>query len=224
MSDTKLKGAVVGCRGMGSWHARSIARSREVELVGVCDLDEPLARALADEIPGARAYADLDAMLAAEAPDILAIATPNTSHAALMIRAARAGVRGICCEKPMAVDLSEARAMVAACQEARVPLIINHQRRTLPAMVRMRELISAGAIGEVQLLRGTCQGDLLTDGTHVVDSLLHLNGDADVEWVFGAVHRDPPPAGEERSGGYKASGGYRYGHAVESGAMGIWQF
>ena len=35
MSDPKLKGAVVGCRGMGSWHARSIARSHEVELVGV---------------------------------------------------------------------------------------------------------------------------------------------------------------------------------------------
>jgi predicted dehydrogenase len=209
---------------MGSWHARSIARSREVELAGVCDLDEPLARELAGELSPARAYGDLDAMLAAEGPDLLAIATPNTSHAALTVRAAQAGVRGICCEKPMAVDLSEARAMAAVCREARVPLIINHQRRTLPAMVRMRELITEGAIGHVQLLRGTCQGDLLTDGTHLVDSLLHLAGDADVEWVFGAVYRDPPPPGEERSGGFKAAGGYRYGHPVESGAVGIWQF
>lgn len=224
MSDNKLKGAVVGCRGMGSWHARSIARSREVELVGVCDLDEPLARSLATELAPARAYADLDAMLEAERPDLLAIATPNTSHAALTIRAARAGVRGICCEKPMAVDLSEARAMAAACREAGIPLIINHQRRTLPAMVRMRELIVEGAVGDVQVLRGTCQGDLLTDGTHLVDSLLHLAGDADVEWVFGAVTRDPPPPGEERSGGFKAAGGYRYGHPVETGAMGVWQF
>src|SRR5207248_7981667 len=84
--------------------------------------------------------------------------------------------------------------------------------------------IVEGAIGEVQVLRGTCQGDLLTDGTHVVDSLLHLAGDAEVEWVFAAVYRDPPPAGEERSGGFKAAGGYRYGHPIESGGMGIWQF
>jgi predicted dehydrogenase len=114
--------------------------------------------------------------------------------------------------------------MAAACREARIPLIVNHQRRTLPAMVRMREMITEGAVGEVQVLRGTCQGDLLTDGTHLVDSLLHLAGDAEVEWVFGAVYRDPPPPGEERSGGFKAAGGYRYGHPVETGAMGIWQF
>src|SRR5207237_2222073 len=112
---------------------------------------------------GARAYADLNAMFQAEALDILAIATPSVSHATLTTRAAGAGVRAICCEKPMAVDLGDARAMTDACREAGIPLIINHQRRTLPAMVRMRELILEGAIGDVQLLRGTCQGDLLSD-------------------------------------------------------------
>jgi predicted dehydrogenase len=224
MSEGKLKGAVVGCRGMGSWHARSMARSQAIDLVGVCDLDEALAAKLAAELPGARAYGDMEVMLEAEAPDVLTLATPSACHAALTIRAARAGVRGICCEKPMAVDLGEARAMAAACREAGVPLIINHQRRTLPSMVRMRQLIVEGAIGEVQLLRGSCQGDLLSDGTHLIDSLLHLAGDAEVEWVFGAVYRDPPSPDEPRGEGYTASGGYRYGHPIETGAVGIWQF
>ena len=39
------------------------------------------------------------------------------------------------------------------------------------------------------------------------------------EEVFGAVYREAPAAEEERSGGFKASGGYRYGHVVESGTM-----
>src|SRR5262249_19682283 len=89
MAEPKLKGAVVGCRGMGAWHARSIARSREVELVGLCDLDETLARNLAAELAGARPYRDLEAMLAEEAPDVLAIATPNISHAELTLQAVR---------------------------------------------------------------------------------------------------------------------------------------
>jgi predicted dehydrogenase len=213
---------------MGAWHARSLVRCREVALVGLCDLEGSVAEGLAAELlesaPELRVFTDMGAMLADLEPDLVTIATPNITHAALTLQAARYGVQAICCEKPMAVNLAEAREMHRVCRDAGTVLIVNHQRRTLPAMVRMREMIEEGAIGEVQLLRGTCQGDLLTDGTHVVDSLLHLSGDAEVDWVFGSVYRNPPPAGETPSGGFRAAGGYRYGHPIETGAAGIWQF
>jgi predicted dehydrogenase len=223
MSETRLRGAVVGCR-MGRAHMRAIHQAEGLELVAVCDLDEARARETSEPYPGVAIYTDFARMLAEVQPDVVALAVPNVAHAPLTIQAAEAGVRGICCEKPVAPSLAQARAMAAACTRHGAQLIINHQRRMLPSLIRMRALIQEGAIGDVYLLRGSCSGDLLTDGTHLIDSLLHLADDAAARWVFGAVYRLPPPEGEERGGGYYATGGYRYGHAVESGAMATWEF
>ena len=88
----------------------------------------------------------------------------------------------------------------------------------------MRELITTGAIGEVTLLRGSCQGDLLSDGTHLIDSLLFFAGDLEIAWAFAGIYRREPDPSEARGAGYHASGGYRYGHAIESGGMGTWEF
>lgn len=221
---TRLRAAVVGLRGMGKWHARSLHAAGECELTALCDLDPAVLAETAADFPEARPYTEFARLLEEEQPEIVAIVVPNVAHAPLTVQAAEAGVRGICCEKPMAMNLREATRMIAACERAGARLIINHQRRMLPQMVTARRLLEEGVLGEVQVLRGTCAGDLLTDGTHVVDSLLHLAGDADPEWVFGAVYREPPPVEEPRSGGFAASGGYRYGHPVETGAFGTWEW
>jgi UDP-N-acetyl-2-amino-2-deoxyglucuronate dehydrogenase len=229
---------------MGRAHMRAIHQAEGLELVAVCDLDEARARETSEPYPGVAIYTDFTRMLAEVRPEVVALAVPNAAHAPLTIQAAEAGVRGICCEKPVATSLAEARAMADASARHGAQLIINHQRRMLPSLIRMRELILEGAIGDVYLLRGSCSGDLLTDGTHLIDSLLHLaggtppfgaksapnggtpypTGDAAARWVFGAVYRLPPPEEEERGGGYYASGGWRYGHPVETGAMATWEF
>lgn len=223
MSERLLRGAVVGCR-MGRGHMRAIHQAEGMELVAVCELDEARAREASEPYPGIAIFSDFTRMLAEMRPDVVALAVPNVAHAPMTIQAAEAGVRGICCEKPIATNLADARAMADACARHGAQLIINHQRRMLPSLIRMRALIQEGAIGDVYLLRGSCSGDMLTDGTHLVDALLHLAGDAPVRWVFGSVYRDPPPEGEERGGGYYRTGGYRYGHVVESGAMATWEF
>ena len=218
-----LRGVVVGCR-MGGGHAGVMAGLDEYELVGVCDLNEQLANDTAAKYPGAVAYTDYTQMLAKAKPDVVAVATPNDSHARLTIQAAEAGVCGICCEKPMAVSMGEARAMVAACEKNGVSLIVNHQRRMSAPMVRMRELIAEGALGEVYLIRSSNQGDILSDGTHAVDSVRWLAGDQDVKWVLGQVYRNAPPADETKGIGYHTSGGWRYGHIVETGGFGVLEF
>ena len=218
-----FRGVVVGCK-MGRGHAQVMAGLDEFELVAVCDLKEELAAETAAKHSGAEVYTDYTRMLAEVKPDVVAVATPNDSHARLTIQAAEAGVRGICCEKPMAVNMGEARAMVAACKEHGVSLIVNHQRRMSAAMVRMRELIVEGALGDVYLIRSSNAGDVLSDGTHAVDSVRALAGDEDVKWVFAQVYREEPPAGEERAAGYNTSGGWRYGHPVETGAFAVVEF
>jgi UDP-N-acetyl-2-amino-2-deoxyglucuronate dehydrogenase len=219
-----FRSAVLGC-GMGGGHARVMARLEDYELVAVCDLNEARAQELLAKMEvDVKIYTDYGRMLAEEGLDVVAVATPSDSHARLTIQAAEAGVRGICCEKPMAVDLGEARAMVEACKRNGVSLIVNHQRRMSAPMVRMRELIVEGAIGDVYLIRASNSGDLLSDGTHAVDSVRWLAGDEDIKWVLGAVYRNAPTPGEERGIGYHTSGGWRYGHMVESGAIGMFEF
>jgi UDP-N-acetyl-2-amino-2-deoxyglucuronate dehydrogenase len=218
-----LRSAVVGLR-MGAHHARTMHRLPEYDLVAVCDLNQELVDKLASDLPGAKAYTSYEEMLALEKPDVVSVATPTASHAPLSILAAEAGVRGICCEKPMAISMGDGRAMVAACEQNGTRLIVGHQRRMGPDLIEMRRLMESGAIGEVYLLRGTCAGDLLSDGTHLIDSLRWLAGDQAVQWVLGQVYREAPDDAEERGAGYHTSGGYRYGHMVESGGMAVLEF
>jgi len=219
-----LRAGVIGLR-MGRGHAQAMYELDAFQVVGLCDLNAELAEELAaGAFPGAKAYTDYEEMLAAEQPDVVTIATPTDSHAQLTIVAAEAGVRGICCEKPMATNLGDGRAMVRACAEHGTQLIVAHQRRMGPDLLTMRRLIDEGAIGEVYLLRGSCQGDLLSDGTHLIDSLRWLAGDQPVRWLLGQIYRDPPDPEEEHGIGFHRSGGYRYGHMIESGAMAVLEF
>ena len=220
---TPLKTVLVGCGSMGRNQAKILAKLDEFELVGVTDID-PANAARAAEATGAKVYADFAGMLAAEKPDTVTVCTCNDTHAALTIAAAQSGVRGVYCEKPMATTLADARAMVVACREAGIPLVINHQRRIGADLLTARRLIEDGAIGEVRLIRGNCAGDILSDGTHLIDSILWLAGDASVQWVFGQVHRDLAVMAAKNTKMKRADEpGTRYGHVVESGGTAVIQ-
>lgn len=233
----RIRTAIVGLR-MGAAHARAVASLDHAELAGVCDIAAETAEQVADEcaqvasergsvsLPGV--YTDYAAMLAELRPQLVGIATPNRLHCEMTIQAVEAGAKAIYCEKPIAVDLGEARRMVAACREAGVQLVINHQRRTGPDFAWIREQIDAGAIGEVYLVRGDCAGDMLSDGTHLVDSVLYLTGDRSWSWVFAAHYREatgPPEIERTRGtdgatgGGYDKVDGWRFGHPIEDGMM-----
>lgn len=222
----QLRGAVVGLH-MGRAHLRAMLENPDIEVVALCDLDaQARAEALAEAVAAGgqpAVFADYAELLANARPDLVAIATPNRLHAAMTIQSVEAGVRAVCCEKPLAMDLREARRMTAVCREAGVPLVVNHQRRLGSDFVWLRAQLEAGALGEVYLIRGTCAGDLLSDGTHLVDSALFLAGDAAWEWVFAGWHRDESGGDAVSGGGYHATGGWRFGHPIETGMFTVCQ-
>ena len=226
MSSAKLRGVVVGCRGIGKSHIAGILASEQVELFGLCDVDEAIAREHAEANGEPRVFTDFDQMLTEANPDVVALGVPTALHASMAIRAAEAGVRGIIGEKPMAANLAEGRAMIEACERHGATLVINHQRRTRPDLIEMRRLAESGAIGEVQAIRASCGGDLLTDGTHAIDSLRFLGGDRDVAWLLGQVHHAPIIEGQKLGKGVSVRDGHRYRHGVpvDSGAIAAWQF
>jgi UDP-N-acetyl-2-amino-2-deoxyglucuronate dehydrogenase len=211
----RLQAAVVGCR-MGRAHARSIASLEEYDLVAVCDIVRDAAAACAGDNGIDAIYTNYAEMLAQVKPDVVAVATPTNLHPEHTLQALDAGAKGICSEKPMAVCMGDARSMVEKCKSAGVPLVINHQRRLGYEMVYARQLIQEGTLGEIRMIRGECAGDILSDGTHLIDSIMWLAGDEGAEWVLGQIHRDLPkesPPGR--------TPGHRYGHTIETGAMAV---
>ena len=179
---------VVGCHGIGKSHVAAVQASPRVCLAGLCDVNEEEAVSLAVDSGNPPIFTDFEQMLIDARPDIVALGVPTSLHGRMSIRAAEAGVRGIVCEKPMASNLGEAQQMLQAAEEHGAVLLVNHQRRTRHDLTEMRRLAQDGAIGEVEVLRTSSAGDILTDGTHAIDSLRFLAGDADVEWVLGQVH------------------------------------
>ncbi len=204
-SVTPLQTAIVGLGGIAKQHIQAIADDPAFALTAVCDLDPNRLHQRVTET-GAQGFADIDEMLREARPEVVIVATENSSHAPLTLRCSECEcVRAIHCEKPMAVHPDDARAMVAACEEKGILLTINHQRR-MGDLAEARAYLCSGKTGVPVEVRGFCAGDLLSDGTHLIDGLLALMGDPPVHSIDASMRIEDKP-------------GQRYGHAVEVAAM-----
>jgi myo-inositol 2-dehydrogenase / D-chiro-inositol 1-dehydrogenase len=139
--------AIVGAGRMGASHARLIAAGvPELRIVSIGDVDGAAARGLADAIGGATPFADPLEAIAAPGVDAVLIAVSSVHHRAIVEAAAAAG-RDILCEKPLALDLAETDAILAAVARAGVRLQVGLMRRHDPDHVRARARIVAGELG-----------------------------------------------------------------------------
>jgi predicted dehydrogenase len=98
-----------------------------------------------------RVCASLDDALSLPGVDAVSIATPPATHAPLVIAAARAG-RHVLCEKPFALDAREARAMLAAAEEAGVAHLVGHEFRWATDRATVGRAIVDGMIGAPKLV------------------------------------------------------------------------
>lgn len=94
-------------------------------------------------------YDDWERMLAEQAPDLVCIATPTSLHAPMVLAAIKAGAH-VLCEKPMAMNAGEARAMLAAARGAGRLHMIDHELRFNPNRARIARSIANGDLGEVR--------------------------------------------------------------------------
>lgn len=145
-------------------------------------------------------YHDVGEMLAREKLDLVAIATPPGLHREQVIAAAEAGVKGIFCEKPMALSLGECDDMIAACQQHGCTLLVNCSRRWSGHLEALRREAAAGRWGRLLHLVGYCQGckpvpeweiehegPMLHDAVHLYDLMRMFAGE--VQWVLGTAER-----------------------------------
>lgn len=156
-------------------HAGAYAACPETELVAVADAD-PRRAEEAGRRWHARAHTDVATLLEAEAPEIVSVATPDATHADVLEQCLRApSVRAVLAEKPLALDVAAARALVALARERDVLLAVNYSRRFAPAFQRLRADLG---IGELQHVHGLYVKGLAHNGTHWLDLLRMLAGEA----------------------------------------------
>ncbi|HEX2036128.1 MAG TPA: Gfo/Idh/MocA family oxidoreductase [Chloroflexota bacterium] len=198
------RAGLVGCGGVSWSHARGLQLARGVELVALADVYEPNLRTAGQAYGVERLYADAGEMFRREALDVVTICTQAPSHAPLVLAAAEAGVRGVLCEKPIALTLAEADAMIETCVRTGTRLAINHQTRMIPNTALVEDLLGQGAVGELRAARMLDKGgrpagnSLMELLTHVFDLLRLYAGDP--AWVSAHLTVDQQPRQARPSG------------------------
>ncbi len=188
--------AIIGLGEAGyEMHLPALAQMKNVTVVGACDVDEQ-RRARATGKFGVPVFADLDSMLTAVRPEVLIVATPPETHAALCLRAIEQGFN-VVCEKPFVSSLDEADTVIDAAGAAGRRIALNHEFREMPIFRSVIE--GAGPASGEDLFfaqvwqstdipqgvesgwRGQMQRRTLHEaGVHLVDLVLGLFGEQPV--------------------------------------------
>ncbi len=149
----RIRVALVGCGRISRNHFEAIAKLPDLRLVAVCDVVESRARE-AGEAQGVPWFTSYEAMLAQVPSDAVVIATPSGLHPQQGILAARAG-RHVITEKPMAITLASADALVQACDDAGVQLFVVKQNRLNPPIQLLKRAVDRGRFGRIYLANCT---------------------------------------------------------------------
>lgn len=192
-----IRTAVIGLGRIGwRYHVPEIVKHKDAfTLCAVVDTNQDRL-AEAKETYGVSGYTDLSAMLAAEKPDLVVIASPTAFHADQAIAALESGA-DVLLDKPMAKDLESARRIEAAVKRTGKKLTVYQPHRFTPEAAVVRRFLASGILGEIfQIKRSNCNyvrrndwqsflkngGGMLNNyGAHYIDQLLYLSGQAPVK-------------------------------------------
>jgi predicted dehydrogenase len=162
-----LKAGVAGAGVFGGYHARKYAGLADVEMAAVYDHDLGHAQRLAGPLE-ARGFDDYDAFLAAV--DVVTVATPADSHAALAARALAAG-KPVYVEKPLAVTREDAKSLIRASRMAGLVLAVGHQERAVFGAMGLLDLSEAPT--RIQAVRRGTPSERNRDVSCVLDLMIH---------------------------------------------------
>jgi len=199
-------------------HAGAFAAHAKTKIVAGCDIEPERLKTFGAKWGVKRLYEDYRQMLKREKLDIVSVAAWTEYHSEMVVEAARAGVKGIYCEKPIAVNLTQAKRMIKACDENGVAMVVGHERRWDKRHQVIRELINSGEVGPLRSITGYTLtgawpkiprktyggGPMFHDGTHLIDLFRFFGGD-----VEGVAAQENRPHGK---------------NSVESTVTGILQF
>ena len=182
--------AVVGGSGMwGRWYMHCLASHPDVELIALVDRSGQRAREYATHF-GCRLFEDVAELFASDLglPDIVATALPTVATLPVVLACAAAGVPVVGAEKPLAVALSDADAMVDACAKAGVAFACGTAHFESPFLAELAAWISSGQLGRLMSVSmpGGLSGEVSGTGC-VALTIMRLVTGREVEWVEGCA-------------------------------------
>lgn len=207
-----MKYALIGCGRVSGSHIKA-AKSNDLEIVALCDIVPEKARALAENNGISPAiYSDYKLMLQEMKPELVAIATVSGTHGEIALHCAENGFNFMV-EKPMAMSIAEADAVIAAAEKNGVTAGVCHQNRFNIAVQELRRAIDENRFGKLShgsvhirwrrdedyYNQDDWRGKWATDGgalmnqcIHGIDLLRWMMGD-EVESVYGATRNIQHP-------------------------------
>ena len=153
MPKKKIKVAIVGCGSIHRAHMDGYLQIPEkVDVVACCDANRKAALGSAEKAGGAAVHTDWKKMLASEDLDAVDICLPHHLHKQAILDAAKAK-KHILCEKPLCLNMREAKQIETAVKKNRITYMSAHNQIYDPIVRKAKNLISEGVIGKVQYLR-----------------------------------------------------------------------
>lgn len=193
----RIKTAVIGAGFMGKVHSEMIRRLGNVDIIWVAGVSEEEARRFGESIGVEKTTSDFRRILADPEVEAVHVCTPNVLHHPIAKAALEAG-KAVLCEKPLTMNLPEAKELVALAEKTGLANCTNHNLRYYPVVQHIRQMIAAGELGEILVVQGTYSQDWLlyeTDynwrvhakengplrvvgdiGSHWMDMIQHLTG------------------------------------------------
>ncbi|MBI1778487.1 MAG: Gfo/Idh/MocA family oxidoreductase [Proteobacteria bacterium] len=205
----RIKVAVVGAGILGSRHARVFHEHAEAEMVAVVDIDETRARRVAER-SGARVYTNLGELLAGDAFDALAVATPDHLHREPAVAALARG-KHVFLEKPLATTRADVDAITAASGRSGAVAMVNYSQRFVPEYAAIKRIVEDGTIGRPAMVTShkfdTIHVPTAMIGWAAQTSPFFFMSSHDLDLVRWYVGRDPVEVvARERRGVLEAAG------------------
>jgi UDP-N-acetylglucosamine 3-dehydrogenase len=182
MKNGKLGVCVVGCGDMGSRHAECWSHLTRAQVVAVVDNIEERAQRLAHICSLGTWYTDYRPAVSLEEVDVVSVCVPTCLHPEVTIFAVAHG-KHVLCEKPIALSLQDADAMIEAARSNGVKLGLGFMRRHSPVTHALRDWLAEGDLGSPVLYCATDvreirpkreMHDSHANGGPIVDMGVHL--------------------------------------------------
>lgn len=170
-----LRVGLIGYRFMGRAHSnawrqapRFFPLKADVEMHTICGRDTTGVQAARAQLGWEHSSTDWREVVASPFIDIVDIVTPTHTHAEIAIAAAENG-KHVLCEKPLALDVKQARAMFKAAEKSKVVHMVCHNYRRIPAIALAKKIIAEGSLGRIFHYRARYAQDRLVDPEYPLD-------------------------------------------------------
>ena len=157
-------------------HAHALANAKRLRLVGISDINKKTGTKEAKKWR-TNFYLDTERMLLETHSDVIVIATPDETHAEMLLLALAHKPRLVICEKPVVSNEKEMKSLIKKLERNQIPVLVNFSRRFDPVVVHLRKELITGKYGKILSANAVYTKGILHNGSHALDLARYLFGE-----------------------------------------------